>query len=880
MYAFILEYLSLSTFLPHLAIARQTRIRSDGSVCSEGAMQTTADRRFWLPFTAGAAFSCLIVILLSNFHWQPQESRAPSIDALGKPPVYHASKPNVWKELDHQEVTQLYEFLYEQSTLNLTKEPNGHGKEKYVTEVEALHPNKSDAVAFLNDDGAQPARYARVAVVENNVDKAFICDFKVGPLPPSQETQTVPLTYPHTSGRHCIQTAITDIWGFFVWALSVGYDVADLTSDLLGGKVNLLDPFNPESLYVGARPSLIEDGRMVYWLEFFGNGARSDARSLLPQGLYAKLNISSPSPDAWSVTEWSYNGIIYADVDALRDAWRSPKFTKTSLNQDGRWTDTEDFVSHTAGRSKPPPLSIQPFGPRYKLDRQESFVSWMGFSFYLSTSASRALSLHDIRFNNTRLIYHLGLQEALAHYAGSEPMQAGLEFLDTVFGMGNTMFPLVPGVDCPAYADYLDMTYHKNGQTSVNKNAICVFEYTSDAPLQRHTSAYAVTVSRNTYLVVRSVSTVGNYDYTIDYLFYLDGSVEIKVRASGFIFGAYAGQPAATSEAANDELRSRSSPNPNHSYGYKFHPSVSTSMHDHVLLFRADIDLPNPSSNTFSTVSVEPITTTYEWDIPEQPSRNTMQLTRSPFTHEAGLNWPANSKSMYLLQSNLTNAWGERRSYRIQPGTGIGSPSHLTIINSTSLGNSALWADHDIWVLKQHDNEPLGAHEKNYLDPLDPLVDFSKLANGEELNEEGDDLVVYFNLGGHHVPHSGDIPNTLMHTSASSILFTPFNFFDEDVSLHSRQGVRIDGRTQKGEDGWEKGVRWFGGRYGHKMADEEKMMLDVKRDLEPSVEGYFEQNEQGKVIENKVTGGLLGLFGPREELRERVEKMREEKEGR
>ena len=141
----------------------------------------------------------------------------------------------------------------------------------------------------------------------------------------------------------------------------------------------------------------------------------------------------------------------------------------------------------------------------------------MGFSFYLSTSQATALSLFDIRYNNSRIIYHLGLQEALAHYAGEEPVQSGLEFLDTLFGMGKMMFSLVPGLDCPGHAEYIDMSYHRGGKTYKNRNAICVFEYTSDAPLQRHTSAFGATVSRNTYLVVRSVSTVWNYDYTVRY---------------------------------------------------------------------------------------------------------------------------------------------------------------------------------------------------------------------------------------------------------------------------------------------------------------------------------------------------------------------------
>ena len=67
-------------------------------------------------------------------------------------------------------------------------------------------------------------------------------------------------------------------------------------------------------------------------------------------------------------------------------------------------------------------------------------------------------------------------------------------------------------------------------------------------------------------------------------------------------------------------------------------------------------------------------------------------------------------------------------------------------------------------------------------------------------------------MGSHHIPHSGDIPNTLMHTSASSVMFTPFNFHDSDPTRRSAQGVRID----NGDDG--KKSRYYGGRYREGVA--------------------------------------------------------------
>jgi primary-amine oxidase len=53
------------------------------------------------------------------------------------------------------------------------------------------------------------------------------------------------------------------------------------------------------------------------------------------------------------------------------------------------------------------------------------------------------------------------------------------------------------------------------------------------------------------------------------YTFQRDGTIEVSVRASGYIQSAY--------YLKNDD------------YGYKIHEALSGSMHDHVLTFKADL---------------------------------------------------------------------------------------------------------------------------------------------------------------------------------------------------------------------------------------------------------------------------------------------------
>lgn len=75
----------------------------------------------------------------------------------------------------------------------------------------------------------------------------------------------------------------------------------------------------------------------------------------------------------------------------------------------------------------------------------------MDFSFYVAFRRDSGVRLFDIRYRGERIVYELGLgvwfmetrlfimlksprylDEALAHYAGNDPVQSGTAYLDTV----------------------------------------------------------------------------------------------------------------------------------------------------------------------------------------------------------------------------------------------------------------------------------------------------------------------------------------------------------------------------------------------------------------------------------------------------------------
>ncbi|KAF4550103.1 Copper amine oxidase-like protein 4 [Elsinoe fawcettii] len=787
-------------------------------------------------FTTGAMVA-LVYLLFITQPWTYKDTVILPVTHNGvNKTSFHAPHANVWHELSVKEADSIYTLL--EFDPRIWDIPGLDRKKSNIQWLEALRPNKTDASAYLSHEANQPARWAKAMIGQSINGSTYLNYYSVGPLPVSSETGIQPLTWPYKHGRNGIKTAISSFNDLQTYATALASNISDITEALLDGSAVNDGRKDPNQLRLNARMTFVDEDRLILWCGAMRTGPHSSAWSILPQGLFIKIEVNPDLKHGYQVLKWYYNGLYYDTDDELRAAMKQPDFQKALPNYDGDWTHTEDLTENEE-RGDPPPVMIQPYGPRYKLDRKAQYVSYMGWTFYFTSFLSTGPALYDIRFRGTPVLYELTMNEAMAHYAGDDPIQGGQEFLDAAFGMGKFAFELVPGYDCPAYADFISTNYHLAQQTWTNKNSICLFEYTDSALLQRHTSQYQITVSRNTFLTLRYVATVGNYDYTFDYIFYLDGTLEVKVRASGFIFAAFYSNSTHPDHPPGKDADK---------YGYRIHDAASSSMHDHVILFRADTDIAGPN-NSFSRLQILSAHRSYEWEQPEIPTRNTMVLHSEPVAHETGLTWPANAGEMYLIESAQLNAWGEKRAYRITPGTGMGTPPHLTVKNSTVLGRSAKWAEKDIWVLRHKDEERSGAEPLNWFAPQDPLVDFEEMVDGEDLGgAQGDDLVVYFNLGAHHIPHSGDVPNTLMHTSASSVMFVPHNFLDKDASRRTSQGVRMalrggngagwvqkqhGGRYEVEEKGKDRGVEkleYFGGRYhGGFQVGAEEVEPDLRR---------------------------------------------------
>lgn len=381
--------------------------------------------------------------------------------------------------------------------------------------VEGIQPNKTDALAYLDGNSTVPTQWAKVILDMRATESPYYHEIMVGPIPLDNATASwKPLTYPltrKTDGKVQNLGADDDDALYTQWLHPIGASIADITMDLWNGTVTGSD--NDTLTIFGIDPLWQEDGRIVRWDTFWNLPTDGfDAETLLPLGLFFKSDVTGRDPSQWKLEGWLYNDIFYETIEDFRAAYYSEGFVKNGPNVEGDWARTDQQGPVMPMDALYPPVSVAPSGNRFSVDSDEKYVEWMDFSFYIGFSRDTGISLHDIKYKGERLIFELALNEALAHYAGNDPIQSSTSYLDTYYGFGPYAFELVSGYDCPSYSTYLNSSFYVSETVHTHVNSICLFEYTADHPIQRHSTSEYVSVTKNTYFSVRSVSTVGNYD--------------------------------------------------------------------------------------------------------------------------------------------------------------------------------------------------------------------------------------------------------------------------------------------------------------------------------------------------------------------------------
>ncbi|XP_020651726.3 amine oxidase [copper-containing] 3 [Pogona vitticeps] len=665
----------------------------------------------------------------------------------------------VFADLTAEEMVQVVKYLKNNLGVHLEDALYAKPSDNCIYYLDLHFPTKAEILGFLDRGMDQPPRQALAVVYFGGQPDPNVTEFVVGPLPYPTHHRDITLRkfgkkVPYNS-RPVTEREYKDIDDFIFQKLQVASEFLKVCCEYNGTNLATLT----------TAPRGFVSGDRISWFVLFQN-LQGSGYFTHPIGLEVLVNHSSLDISQWAIEKVFYNGVYYQDPMHLVTEFNEGRVKEVRVKM---VPHQNDFVSRTpSGPSPHPgPFQFEPQGIRYSVT--DSHVVYQSWAFAFGMNVNTGPRLFDIRFNNERIVYELSLQEALAVYGSNCPGGMMARYMDASFGIGRFAYELVRGVDCPYMATYVDRYYLIDSDTpKLNKNSFCIFEHDMSVPLRRHFSnlgSFYYEGLPKYALILRSVSTLINYDYVWDFVFYQNGAIEVKVHATGYISSSF--------------YRDGGS-----AYGNRVAEHTLGTLHNHLINYKVDLDVGGIKN---SLVAVDMVFESFPAPWNSEHQIDQPKLTKQILDKEEKAAFPLNGRvPRYLyFATNRENHWGHRRGYRIQINSFAGD--HLPETNT--MEKSISWGRYKLAVTKRKEEEMHSTCIYNQNDPWSPLVTFADFIDNETIVSE--DLVAWISTGFLHVPHAEDIPTTVTIGNEVGFLLRPYNYFDGDPSSSSPNGVYL-----------------------------------------------------------------------------------------
>eukprot|EP00128_Syssomonas_multiformis_P002670 Colp12_sorted_trinity150504_noHs@12548 len=434
-------------------------------------------------------------------------------------------------------------------------------------------------------------------------------------------------------------------------------------------------------------------------------------------------------------------------------------------------TDGSEYDrNHVHGREGPRPFFFdRPNGVSFKA--VGNVISWQNWQFHVSFHPRMAAVVSTITYEQggtkRPIAFKASLSEMFVPYQDPTELWYYKSFFDAgEYGFGLVATPLTPGVSCPDGALYIDGVFASAyGEAYVLPRAVCVFErYTGDliwrhVGLDQHVSEERKAVE----LVVRSVSVVGYYDYVVDYVFRLDGSIRVKAGATGID----------ATKAVDTNNRWDASYANDTTYGHLISSHLVAPYHDHWLNFRIDLDV-DGMDNSFIVQSLERTELNGEGaglrkGIWESKERLITAEENAKFT--AGTKKPTVWK---FASASHTSYLGNPTAYEIK-AAGL-----ATLMSAHDpVEYRGRFIEHQLWVTQYHEDELYAGGQ--YPNQGEQHDDGLAVWTAQNRSLVATDLVAWVNIGFHHITRQEDFP--VLPVSYYHFDIKPYDFFPRSPAI-------------------------------------------------------------------------------------------------
>jgi primary-amine oxidase len=365
--------------------------------------------------------------------------------------------------------------------------------------------------------------------------------------------------------------------------------------------------------------------------------------------------------------------------------------------------------------------------------------------------AREGLTLHQIGIAGRPVIYRASIAEMVVPY-GDPNFRFWQTYFDTgEFLVGKFANSLELGCDCLGEIAYLDATVTDDtGQPRVITNAICIHEEDFGI-LWKHTDIFngSAQSRRQRRLVVSFFATVGNYDYGFYWYFYLDGTIECEIKATGVLFTS--AQPGA--------------------YATEVAPGLGAPIHQHLFSARLDMTV-DGLANAVEEVDVSGLPIG-----PDNPYGNAIaqHVTRLTRESQSGRRCDSSRGRIWrVISTEHANRHGRPTAYTLYPE----AAPVLLADPAAPLYGRAVFATNHLWVTRYDPAERYPAGDFVNQHPGGAGIP-AFIAGDEDI--DGTDIVLWHTFGPTHSPRPEDWP--VMPVARCGFVLKPTGFFDRNPTL-------------------------------------------------------------------------------------------------